>query len=125
MNVIGKMEGKKGQEISERLRNRIVCLAKLDLEKEKILDICYMKPADLIVSSLCIEAVAKDFDDWVRIIRNIKKHLKSGGHLFLFGVLEESFYMVKQQRLPCLAITEQQIKSSLEKNGFNIIKFNV
>jgi cyclopropane fatty-acyl-phospholipid synthase-like methyltransferase len=42
---------------------------------------------DVIVSSLCIEVVAKDDDHYSKIIKNIKNLMKKDGHLFMFGVI--------------------------------------
>lgn len=50
--------------------------------------------------------------------------MKKNGYLYLFGVLEETFYMVKDQKLPCLSLTEDQIKTALISNNFEVLKFN-
>lgn len=58
------------------------------------------------------------------MIKKVKNHLKKNGYLYFFGVLEETFYMVKDQKLPCLSLTEDQIKTALVSNNFEVLKFN-
>jgi len=43
------------------------------------------------------------------MIGKLASFLKPKGYLFMFGVLEETFYMVEKQRLPCLSFTEKDV----------------
>lgn len=42
----------------------------------------------------------------------------------MYGVLEQTFYMVGEQKLPCLSLDEKSIQQSLIENGFDILQFN-
>ena len=78
----------------------------------------------MIVTSLALESVGKDNDDYKRMLGNMKKYLKPNGYIYIFGVLEVNFYKVKEQKLPALYSTEDDIRSSLRSNNFEVLKFN-
>ena len=78
----------------------------------------------MIASSLCIEAVAQSPENYKEIIGNLKKYLKPDGYIFLIGVLDETFYMVEEQRLPCFEVTEKLLEETMDQHGFKIIKLN-
>lgn len=83
-----------------------MCCFKCDLTQENILsDVYYFQKVDVILSSLCLEAVAQTLQDYKKMIKKLKILLKKGGFIYLFGVLQESFYKVKEQKLPCLKLT--------------------
>lgn len=78
----------------------------------------------MIASSLCVEAVAQSPENYKEIIGNLKKYLKPNGYIFLIGVLDETFYMVEEQRLPCFQVTEKLLEETMNEHGFKIIKMN-
>lgn len=43
--------------------------------------------------------------------------------MYFYGVLEQTFYMVKDQKLPCFQLTEEQVQTALRENNFEIVKF--
>lgn len=64
------------------------------------------KKFDIILSRLCIESAATDDAYFKRAIGNLKKYLKGNGYLLLFGLLEETFYIVGGKKLPCHYVTK-------------------
>ena len=110
--LAAKNEKTSCKEIQDRLRNAILVMIKCDLKKELIFD-NYVSKVDLIISSLCLEAVAESVGEYKSIIKNIASYLNPGGYLVFFAVLEETFYMVENQRLPCLFLTKKDIENSL------------
>jgi hypothetical protein len=76
---------------------------------------------DIITSSLCIEAVATSSSNYNQIIKNLTRYLKPKGYIYLIGVLEETFYMVGDQRLPCFKVTEELLRWTMAENGFNVV----
>jgi hypothetical protein len=40
----------------------------------------------------------------------MKRYLKPNGYIYLIGVLEETFYMVGDQKLPCFEVTEELLR---------------
>ena len=61
---------------------------KCDLTQDNILSFNYLKKVDLIITSLCIEAVAKSVKEYSTIINKIAHFLKPKGYFVIFGVLE-------------------------------------
>lgn len=100
-----------------------LCL-KIDLTTTQIFEHPFFKKVDVIASSLCIEAVAQSPENYKEIIGNLKKYLKPNGYIFLIGVLDETFYMVEEQRLPCFKVTEKLLEETMNEHGFEIIKLN-
>jgi hypothetical protein len=95
---------------------------KCDIKQDKILSLDYLKKVDMIITSLCIEAVADTLEEYVCMIGRLSTMIKPGGHLIMFGVLEETFYKVEKQTLPCLSLTEKDIQTSLTKNNFEVLQ---
>jgi len=79
----------------------------------------------VIISSLCLEAVADTLDEYNLIIGRLATKIKSGGYFVLFGVLEETFYKVGEKTLPCLSLKESDIRIALTKNGFDIVDMKI
>jgi len=49
--------------------------------------------------------------------------LKPGGYLALFGVLNDSFYVVNNIKFPCAKTSTEQLKSIYSELGYDIIRF--
>ena len=43
----------------------------------------------------------------------MKRYLKPNGYIYLIGVLEETFYMVGDQKLPCFEVTEELLRQTM------------
>ena len=106
------------------MKERITACFKCDLNNDELFDIPYFKKVEVIVSSLTMESAVVNFEHYERILQNFRKYLKPQGYIYLFGCLEETFYVVKGKKLPCLYLTEYMIKSTLTKNNFKIISFD-
>jgi hypothetical protein len=86
--MISTQESQPKQLIKDRVQKAIIAYTKCDLKQTQILTLNYLKKVDLVISSLCIEAVAETLDEYDQMVNNISKMIKSKGHLVLFGVLE-------------------------------------
>jgi hypothetical protein len=73
---------------------------------------------DLLVSNLCIEAVAKDKAQWRQYLRNATSLLKSGGKLIMSAVQGGSAYSVGQEVFHVLPIFERDFDDALPEIGF-------
>ena len=81
------------------------CL-KIDLDTDQIFEYPFFKKVDMIISRLCVESAAKDNAYFKRVFKNLKRYLKKNGHILFLGILEETYYMVGEQKLPCLSVTK-------------------
>lgn len=68
------------------------------------------RKVDVIYSSLCLECAATSDQSYKNIVKNLKKFLKPNGYIYLFGVLEESFYDVLDQKLFCHPQSERLLR---------------
>jgi hypothetical protein len=86
--LMARQEKRSVEEVKSRLRKAIFLMGKCDLTQDKILSFNYLSKVDLIITSLCIEAVATSTKDYSTIINKIANFLKPKGHIVIFGVLE-------------------------------------
>lgn len=57
---------------------------------------------------------------------NIRKLLRTGGHLMLIGALGESYYLgAPEVKIPVVPLTEAQVCESLTEKGFTLIRLEV
>lgn len=76
--------------------------------------------ADCPLSSLCLEGACKNLPTFCSALRNISCLLKPGGHLVLYSILEEIFYMVGQCRFSCLYLERKFLEDAMVQAGFEI-----
>ena len=53
-------------------------------------------------------------------IAKLKRDLKPGGYIVMFGVLEETYYMVGQDSFYCFPLSKNLIKETLAVEGFKM-----
>lgn len=85
---MARQETREAKDIKSRLRKAILMMGKCDLTQDKILSFNYLTKVDLIITSLCIEAVATSVEEYSTMINKIAHNLKPKGHIVIFGVLE-------------------------------------
>jgi hypothetical protein len=73
---------------------------------------------DVLVSNLCIEAVAKDKGQWKRYLRHVTSLLKPGGKLIMTAVRGGNAYSVGQNVFHVLPIFEPDFEEALPEIGF-------
>ena len=69
----------------------------------------------LVLTRLCIEFAITCTDHLYLVLRNISFLLKTSGILITIGGLNESFYMLGEQRFPALAFTRELMETALEE----------
>ncbi|KAJ8368553.1 hypothetical protein SKAU_G00085810 [Synaphobranchus kaupii] len=113
------------EEVEQRLRQAVKQVLRCDVRQENPFHPLTVEPADCILSSLCLEAACKDLETYRRALQSIAALLKPGGVLVLIGVLNESFYIVGQQRFSCLVLSQSFIEETLRDLGFSIKQVNI
>jgi hypothetical protein len=73
---------------------------------------------DVLVSNLCIEAVANSKEQWKQYLRHATSLLKSGGKLIMTAVRGGNAYSVGQNVFHVLPIFEPDFEEALPEMGF-------
>ncbi|XP_067681436.1 phenylethanolamine N-methyltransferase-like [Haliotis asinina] len=105
------------------MKDKVVGIFPLNLLQTDPLMPALFPPFDIIISSLCLETTAQDLASYEIIAGRIGRLLKDGGHVVLFGVLDESFYRVGSHSFYCLKINAEQVQDIWKRSGFTIIEW--
>ncbi|XP_072513712.1 indolethylamine N-methyltransferase [Salminus brasiliensis] len=124
IQYVSKLEKKSPSEVEANVRQRVKRVLKCDVRLENPFHPETMKPADCVVTSLCLEAACKDMLSYKKALASLASLLRPSGVLVMVGVLGESFYRVNQTRFSCLRLTMQSIKACLEDVGFAVQEIN-
>lgn len=73
---------------------------------------------DVLVTSLCVEAVAPDLPTWIMYMGKLGSLLRPGGKLFLISVKKSHAYNVGKHTYPVLSLDEDNIAHGLRAAGF-------
>ncbi|KAJ6653166.1 hypothetical protein lerEdw1_010039 [Lerista edwardsae] len=122
VKYVCELEGdrEKWAEKEELLRKTIKQVLKCDVTLPNPLAPVVLPPADCLLSSLCLEGACKDLPTFCSALKNIGSLLKPGGHLVLYSILEETFYMVGQRRFSCLYLERKFLEDAVVQAGFEI-----
>ena len=75
---------------------------------------------DVVSTSLCLEVSVTSREGYRQAIAKLKRYLKPSGHIVMYGVLEETYYMVGQERFHCFPLSKELIEETLTSEGFKI-----
>ena len=73
---------------------------------------------DVVVTNLCLEAAARDLEEWHQCVRNLAMLLEPGGRFFLSGVQKASSYSVGHSVFPVISLSESDLRMALLDAGF-------
>ncbi len=100
------------------IRQRVKCV--LPCDATQATPIAGMEQTyDVLVSNLCLEAVAKDLEQWRQYLRNVTSLLKPGGRLIMAAVRGGRAYSVGKVVFHVLPIYEEDFMSALPDAGFD------
>ena len=127
--VVKNLEGKKNDEVAIReseLRKKISHVLPCDIGWEDPVKWPSNLSAqtamfDVVTTSLCLEVCVTSSEGYRHAIAKLKRFLKPGGYIVLYGVLEETFYMVGQEKFHCFPLSKQLIEETLASEGFQIL----
>uniref|UniRef100_A0A667YFQ5 Nicotinamide N-methyltransferase-like n=1 Tax=Myripristis murdjan TaxID=586833 RepID=A0A667YFQ5_9TELE len=109
--------------VKETLRQKIKNVLKCDTNLENPFQPVTVEPADCIISSLCLEAACKDQEAYRHSLGAMVGLLRPGGVLVMIGDLNETFYIVGEERFPVLSLSQDFIKKTLCELGLSIQHF--
>ncbi|XP_036413034.1 indolethylamine N-methyltransferase-like [Colossoma macropomum] len=118
-------EKKSPSEVEAKVRQRVKQVLKCDVRLENPFHPQTLKPADCMITCLCLEAACKDMLAYKKALANLSTLLRPAGVLVMVGVLEESFYCVNQTRFSCLQLSQESIEAELHNLGFTIQELNI
>ena len=114
------------ENIEDRLRRSIRDVVSCNLFKSHPFGFLeQLLPADCIISSLTLEAVAVDKDGYKKLLRRLAGYLKSGGGLFLIGALNQLFFTVGDKKFYCLELDVEFVQEAVAAAGFKDIEIEV
>lgn len=70
---------------------------------------------DVVTTSLCLEACVTSKESYRHAIGKLKRYLKPGGYIVMYGVLEETYYFVGQERFYCFPLTTNLIQEDVSQ----------
>ncbi|KAM3921593.1 nicotinamide N-methyltransferase-like [Leptodactylus fuscus] len=117
-DIEGKSHQLEDKEV--KVRSAMQHVVKCDLEKENMTKPIVLPPADCIISTLLLEAISKDQDDYIRYLRKFSRLLKPGGHFMLLGCLGETYYTVGRDKFHAFSYSDDFVRKALEGEGFII-----
>lgn len=114
------------EDIEDRLRRAIRDVVSCNLFKSHPFGFLeQLLPADCIISSLTLEAVAADRDTYKKLIGKLGTYIKKGGGLFLVGALNQLFFTIGNKKFYCLELDADFVKNAVESAGFKDIEMDV
>ena len=127
--VVQNLEEKKSEEVAIReseLRKKITHVLPSDIDLKDPVKWPSSWPSqaatfDVVTSSLCLEACVTSSEGYRYAIRKLKRYLKPGGCIVLFCILDETFYMVGQERFYCFPMSKQLVVETLASEGFKML----
>ncbi|XP_075047533.1 nicotinamide N-methyltransferase-like [Mixophyes fleayi] len=119
---LAELEGCSGQceDREIRLKTAIKQIVICDIEKENLTDSVVLPQADCVISAWLLDFICRDHGDYIRYLRKITNLLKPGGHLILFGSLNETYCMIGQHKFHFFKYDENFAKQALTGEGFII-----
>ena len=79
---------------------------------------------DVITTSLCLEAACKDLKSYEKALVELANYVKPYGFIVLSGVLNQSYYPVRDQVFFSLKLNEKDIEVALTNAGFESIEWH-
>jgi methyltransferase len=112
----------RNNEVREKVKN----IRRVDVNKPELFVDDLKVPDqkyDIINTSLCLEAATKSTNQYLAAVQNLSKYLKSGGHIMVAGVLEQTFYRVGDYNFMCAYLTKEDITSTFTACNYTILEW--
>ncbi|KAL7845748.1 hypothetical protein AOLI_G00239400 [Acnodon oligacanthus] len=119
------MEKRSPSEVEAKVRQRVKQVLKCDVRLENPFHPQTLKPADCVITCLCLEAACRDMLEYKKALAHVATLVRPAGVLVMVGVLDESFYYVNQTRFSCLQLSKESIEAKLQDLGFTIQELNI
>lgn len=121
--VVRELEGKDECEVKgrqEQVRKLVKAVVHCDVTRDPPIERGYEQPYDVVISSLVLEAVSQNNNEYEAHVNRLSNLVKPGG-LILLNTLdrqEDDFYMVGDKKFKCFIASADFKMCALEKAGF-------
>ncbi|XP_075183229.1 nicotinamide N-methyltransferase-like [Anomaloglossus baeobatrachus] len=120
LHADNKESSEQTQERENKVRSALQHVVKCNLEKENMMDLIVLPPADCIISFCLLEFISKDKDEYMRNVRKFSRLLKPGGNIILIGCLEGTYATAGTDTFHFLNHDEDFVRKALVDAGFVI-----
>ena len=126
--IVENLEGRSREEVAIReseLRRKITHILPCDIEWDNPVKWpssweSQSAMFDVVTTSLCLEACVTSKESYRHAIGKLKRYLKPGGYIVMYGVTEEKYYFVGRERFYCFPLTTNLIEETLASEGFKM-----
>ncbi len=80
---------------------------------------------DVVVTMLCLEAGARDFDHWREAVHRVTALLKPGGRLVMIAVRGGNAYLVGHKVFPIVRLYEDDVRGVLQGAGYQDVRLEI
>ena len=119
--VVEELEGKGEEEVVERqeqVRKLVKAVVHCDLTQDPPIDKDYDKLYDVVISSMVVECIAQNYDEYNILMSRLSKLVKPGGLLLLYGVENNEFYTVGDFTFKNFPISSEMAMAAVKNAGF-------
>ncbi|KAM9454849.1 nicotinamide N-methyltransferase-like [Clarias gariepinus] len=125
IEYVCKLDGKRLSDVEVKLRQRVRRVLKCNVLSDNMFQPEIIKPAECVITSLCLEVACKDLPTYRDALCRVSKLVSPGGALVMIGVLGETFYYINKVRFSCLKLSKETIVEIIRNLGFILQKFEV
>ncbi|XP_028409883.1 nicotinamide N-methyltransferase-like [Dendronephthya gigantea] len=111
---------------ADELKKKIKSIVPCDVTKTPIVQLEHDdvdKPFDFVGTSLCLEACVTSEDHYKNTVAKLCNLLKPNGYLFMYGVLEQTYYFVGKEKFYTFTLNEKMVKEAMKEAGIKIENF--
>ena len=120
--VVKELEGKGEEEVVERqeqVRKLVKALVHCDLTQDPPIDRGYDKLYDVVISSMVVESVAQNYDEYKLYISRQGKLVKPGGLLLLYSVENSELFEVGDFTFKDFPVSSEMAVNAMKNAGFD------
>ena len=126
-HVVKDLEGKGEKEVEERkeeVRRLVKAVVHCDLTQDPPIERGYDQQYDVVMSSLCIDAVARTREEYAQGMNKLSKLVKPGGTLLILGAEvrgEDGFYVVGEEKFRGFGVASDFAAKAITNAGFCVL----
>ena len=126
--VVRDLEGKGDEEVEERqrqVRSLVKAVVHCDLTQDPPIERGYDQEYDVVISSLCLEAVAQTYAEYKQGMTKLAELVRPGGVLVIYGAeltSGPSVYLVGNQTFRSFGVATDQAVKAMREAGITDIK---
>ena len=130
-HVVKDLEGKGEKEVEEKkeeVRRLVKAVVHCDLTQDPPIERGYDQQYDVVMSSLCIEAVVGSREEYAQGMKKLAKLVKPGGTLLILSVEikgEDGFYVVGEKKFRAFGVAPDVTRKVMTDAGISVVNLQV